>query len=128
MAGIVFYFEENDIDVWSGRKMDLDAWNYNCKIGNINDVIIVNKSSINIQPFDRGMNIKIVDELPNLNGHVTQLVTNTEMKKYKKSYSELWDFDHKTDWYVFGPANGWVGKYFANTLYPIFCICQVCFI
>ena len=57
MSGLVFYFENNDIDVWSGRKMDLDAWNYNCKIGNINDVIIVNKSSINIQPFDRGMNI-----------------------------------------------------------------------
>ncbi|MEK6829395.1 MAG: hypothetical protein AABY15_04655 [Nanoarchaeota archaeon] len=109
-SGIVFFFENNDIDVWSGRNLDLDAWNYNCKIGGINKAIIVNKTDQIIPLFDADMNIEIVSEIPNLVGHITQLVVPGEGAQSES----LWDFDHQTDWYVLGPASGWGGNHFAN--------------
>ena len=111
MAGIVFYFEDNDIDVWSGRKIDLDAWNYSCKIGGIDKVIIINKTEEDIKPFDSWMDIKIVKDfdINSLDGHTTQLVTPNETIS-----TSLWDFDHKTDWYIIGPASGWCGVYEAD--------------
>lgn len=114
MAGIVFYFEENDIDVWSGRKIDLDAWNYNCKIGLIDKAIIINKTNIKINSFDLSMNINIVSEIPELLGHKTQLITPNESIKYNLKTESIWDFNHETDWYLFGPANGWGGNHFAD--------------
>lgn len=111
-SGIVFFFEENDIDVWSGRNIDLDAWNYNCKIGGIKKVIIINKTSLNIPKFDIDMDIQIVDKIPALSGHVTQLVLPHENIKNNIS---LWEYNHDTDWYVFGPASGWNSDYFADS-------------
>ena len=35
MAGIVFWFENNDRDVFSGRQVDLDAWRYAIKAGGL---------------------------------------------------------------------------------------------
>lgn len=113
MAGIVFYFENYDRDVWSGRKIDLDAWNYNCKVAGIDKVIIVNNSVYDVSSFDKGMDVQIVKELPEFKGHVTQLVCPWENTPSDKI--NLWDFDHETDWYVFGPADGWVGNHFADS-------------
>jgi hypothetical protein len=117
MAGVVFYFESFDKDMWSGRPVDLDAWNYNCKIAGIDRAIIVNKTFTNIQSFDRGMDIQVVSEIPELSGHKTQLVCPWENTPSDKV--ELWDFDHETDWYIFGPANGWTGNYFADSLVTV---------
>jgi hypothetical protein len=118
MAGIVFYFENYDKDVWSGRKIDLDEWNYSCKVANINKAIIVNKSMYDVLSFDKDMDIEIVGELPSLSGHVTQLVTPHELKEGETAVS-LWDFDHQTDWYFIGPSDGWVGNHFGDTLVTI---------
>jgi len=111
MAGIVFYFEDNDKDVWSGRRIDLDAWNYNCKIGGIDKAIVVNLTQQDLITFDGNMDITFVDEMPSLSGNVTQLVTPTEVS----GTTSLWDFNHETDWYVFGPGYGWKGNYFGDT-------------
>ena len=114
-AGLVFYFEDNDVDVWSGRKIDLDAWNYNCKIGGINKVIIINKTSEVLQPFDGRIDISFVNEIPVLSGTVAQLVTPTEIS----GTTSLWDFDHQVDWYIIGPASGWGGNHFGDVLLTI---------
>lgn len=118
MAGIVFYFENFDRDVWSGREIDLDAWNYNCKIGEIDKAIIINKSIYNINPFDADMDIQIVSEMPILSGHVTQLVTPEEISVNEVGV-KLLDFNHQTDWYVIGPSDGWLGNHFGDTLLTI---------
>ena len=115
MVGLVFYFEDNDIDVWSGKDFDLDAWNYNCKISGINKVIIINKTTQILRPFDVSMDIEIVSELPLLTGHTTQLVTNTD----NCIKTDLWGFNHQTDWYIIGPAAGWGGEFFGDTLLTI---------
>ena len=115
-AGIVFYFEENDKDVWSGRSIDLDAWNYNCKVAGMNKAIIINKTNQHLTSFDSDMDIQIVSEMPELTGHNTQVVCPCD----GTPSSSLWDFDHNTDWYVFGPANGWVeGDFFADSFISI---------
>ena len=105
MSGICFFFENSDIDVWSGRDIDLDAWNYACKVADIKKAIIINKTNKKLKPFDADMDIKIVNEFSPklLKGDVTQVVTPWE----KKGATSLWNFNHKTDWYVFGPADGW---------------------
>jgi hypothetical protein len=104
VAGIVFYFENNEVDVWSGREVDLDAWNYACKVaGDIDRAIVINLSDTEVQSFDRAMDIHIVEVRPELPGRVVDVVTPWRSDPDGIS---LWDFDHAVDWYVFGPAVG----------------------
>jgi len=110
MAGIVFYFENNNIDVYSGREVDLSAWNHLCKVADIKKAIIINRTNQKIIPFDADMDISIVTERPKLEGNITQLVIPTE----RKDGQSLWDFDHKTDWYLVGPSEGWRGDHIAD--------------
>lgn len=117
MAGVVFYFDGLYKDVWSGSEEDLNAWNYNCKLADIDRAIIVNTSGMRVQSFDRDMDIQIVKSMPKLEGNVTQIVCPWEDTPQEKT--ELWDFDHNTDWYVFGPSNGWRGEYFGDNLVTI---------
>jgi len=120
MAGIVFYFEDYDSDVWSGRDIDMDAWKYSVNASmDVDKIIIINKTKESIKWFDHTMDIQVVTELPKLEGHVTQLVTPSEMVLYNKDSNSLWDFNHETDWYVFGPAIGWGGNHFGDTLLSI---------
>lgn len=118
MAKVCFWFEENDTDVWSGRSIDLDCWNYAFKIaGDITDVIIVNESTIpdNEIIFNLEFNPQIVDTLPTLSGTVAQFVTPYE----NENSTSLWDFDHNVDWYVLGPARGFHDNYFGDKLIHI---------
>lgn len=111
MAGIVFYYENNANDVYSGRDVDLSAWNYLCKSANLKKVIIVNKTSQNLVPFDADMDIQIVTEYPNLEGVIAQMVCPWENTPIPKI--SIWDFDHNVDWYCFGPSGGW-REYFSD--------------
>lgn len=118
MAGICFYFENNDIDVWSGHSIYLDAWNYSSKLTpDIDKIVIINKTSQNLQPFDISIETTITNEYPNLEGHLTQIVCPWE--NTPESKINLWDFNHQTDWYLFGPAAGWGNNYFANSYLTI---------
>ena len=102
MAGVCFYFEDYDTDVWSGHN--LDAWNYAFKVaGDIDNLIVVNKTDQVIQSPDRRLSFEVVTELPELSNacYLTP--------PWHESTS-MWDFDHNVDWYVFGPATGWGGS------------------
>ena len=105
MVGICFYFEDHDIDVWSGRRIDLDAWNYAIKAaGDIDEVCIINTTNMRIEGPDTTLKTTIVKTLPQLPGKVANICCPWDTAKTKVS---LWDFDHNIDWYVFGPALGW---------------------
>lgn len=104
MAGICFFFESNDVDVWSGREIDLDAWAYavlNAK--DIDRVIVVNRTSNRVRRFLD--NFQVTSALPVLEGRVVHVICPWDDADQKTS---LWSFDHQTDWYVFGPASGWL--------------------
>jgi len=106
MAGICFYFEDYDTDVWSGH--DLDAWNYACKIaGDIDSAIIINKTEQTIQSFDRSMNIQIVNTLEEaqaiMSGEIMYMVCPWEVG----NHTSILNNPHTANWYVLGPGDGW---------------------
>lgn len=98
MAGLCFFVEDPDVDVYS----DIYAWNNAVKMGGIDKVVMVDRTG-SAQPFDHSLPTQIVTKLPELEGIVTFIVTPWD----SEDSISLWDFDHKTDWYVIGPAHGW---------------------
>ena len=106
MAGLCFYFEDYDVDVWSGH--DLDAWNYAAKTaGDITKIIVVNKTDQLIRSPDSSLELfEVVQELPKLPNSIKCVGPN---EKGPNAIS-LWDFSHDVDWYIFGPAAGWGGQ------------------
>jgi len=105
MAGIVFYFEDEYTDIYSGTLDSLYAWNHAIKTaGDIDRVIIVNMTEVEIKTIDADLDFQVVDSLLELDGKVAYLVCPWDSIRSSVS---LWDFDHDVDWYVFGPASGW---------------------
>lgn len=43
MVAAVFHFEDQDLDVWSGRDIDLDIWRYNTKMFGIDTLIMIDQ-------------------------------------------------------------------------------------
>lgn len=118
MTGVCFYYEPNDVDVWSGRNSDLDAWNYAFKLNSgITDAYVINTTQQSLSSFDGDMNVQFVTQRPNLPGVVTQVVCPWEITS--PISNSLWGFDHQTDWYCFGPASGWGLDYFGNQFVTI---------
>jgi len=104
MPGVAFFFEANDVDVWSGRPVDLDAWRYAIRAaGDISRAVIVNRTGASLM-LDGDMRVDVCDELPDLEGRVAHIICPWNPARERV---ELWGFDHAVDWYVFGPAGGW---------------------
>lgn len=104
MAGLVFHFESNGTDVFSGREQDIDAWRYAAQIsGDITDMVMINSAGWTPHHLDQKFEWQVVEAMPDLPGTVTYVATSHEAGVDVP----LWDFDHQTDWYVFGPAKGW---------------------
>ena len=76
MSGICFFFEQNDIDVWSGRSIDLDAWNYAMKAaGDITKLIVINRTDTVIVSPDADLELfEVHQEFPALDGRVVRCV------------------------------------------------------
>lgn len=107
MVGLSFFFEPNDVDVWSGRRIDLDAWNYAAKsAGDVDRMVIVNRTDQDIGTPDAGMDVSVVSEETSLWGNVVYVCCPWEADACDRAES-LWSFDHDVDWYAFGPAAGW---------------------
>lgn len=107
MAGVAFFLEDYDVDVYSGRLESLDAWNYAIgAAGDITDVVIINRTTID-PVFNLRYNIHIV---PTEEAFIA--LSSGDRVTYVGAYNEfedtksLWDFDHETDWYFFGEASG----------------------
>ena len=108
MAGVVFYFEENDVDVYSGRRIDLDAWNYAIKLaGDVDTMIVINRTNQELTTPDAHLNFQVVSQMPELTGEIAHLICPWDLSTHKTA---LWDFNHQVDWYVFGPGTGWTDK------------------
>lgn len=107
MVGLCFFFEPNDVDVWSGREIDLDAWNYAAKAaGDIDRVIVINRSGAKLR-FDSDISFETTEAFPQLEGRIAFFHAPSETSS---SGISLWTFDHAVDWYAFGPAAGWTRK------------------
>lgn len=102
--------------MWSGRDIDLDAWNYAIKAaGDIDRVVVVNRTAQTLRTFDAGLNFRVVSvEVPVLPGEVVHVACPWDRAKKK---TPLWVFPHNVDWYVFGPSEGWCGRYLDRAVY-----------
>ena len=102
MTGLVFYYQDSDVDVWSGKN--LDAWNYAASAaGDIDSMIVINETDQVLNTPNSSLSFQVVEEMPSLEGHVTQVVCPWEIVPK----TSMGNFDHDTDWYLFGPAQGW---------------------
>jgi len=109
MTGICFFFENEDVDVWSGK--DLDAWNYACKVaGDITDVIVINKTSQTLLPMDAAMNFTVVSTLEEAQALMSGEIVYMACPWDNTILSSLTGYAHTANWYVLGPAAGW-GSY-----------------
>lgn len=100
MAGVCFFFEESDVDVWSGKN--LDAWNYAFKMaGDINRIHVINRTNQVIQNPDSSVDFTTSKKLSDweYSGKVAML-----LPPWRNPDQSLWNFNHNVDWYVFGPA------------------------
>jgi hypothetical protein len=99
MVSLAFYFQHHDLDVFSGRRQDVDAWNYSAKSGEINEIIMADETNNN-WTTDGDVPHQFVDDLSNLPGTVAYFCPHGE--------TSLWSLDHAAiDVYAFGPASGW---------------------
>ena len=100
MVGVCFFFEDNDTDVWSGRHVDLDAWNYAAlAAGDVDRLLVINRTS---QILTLGGMFEVVGKPPSLDGKIARVVGPSDGDAVS-----LWEFDHDVAWYAFGPAQGW---------------------
>lgn len=115
MSGIVFYFQENDKDVFSGRKVDLDAWRYAMKAGGINEAKIINETELSLS-LGGDMNYEIIGRSDqdlvkwvNNNKHNNNIVALSpewECPYDSKSIYELNNNILDINWFLIGGANG----------------------
>ena len=117
MAGICFFYEDYEVDVWSGHNFD--AWNYACKLaGDIDKAIVINKTSQTLTSFDKAMDVQFVADIDEANatmtGEVIYLACPWEVEVHPVS---LASYPHTADWYVFGPAAGWGNHEYGNCFY-----------
>lgn len=113
MAGILFYFENFDKDVFSSRNpIDLDAWRYAMKAAGLNTIHCINTSSMfsNEQLSAGGdMNLQFWDTFEDWysaheNDNMAIIETQWSCPETAIPLSHL---DHSSiDWYVFGASNG----------------------
>lgn len=117
MAGLCFFFEQYDVDVWSGRRIDLDAYNYAAKVaGDIDKMIVVNRTSENIQTPDADIEFSVVSKLADapITGSTVHVCCPWDTAG---TLTSLWDFGHDVDWYVIGPAAGWTNHIVGDGIY-----------
>lgn len=117
--GICFYFEDNNIDVYSGRLIDLDAWRYACKAFGVYTMRVINKTRQLLAMHDMEMDFKeysseeefLADSINDKLIYVEcPLLLNNVVK-----YEELPVFQHPVEgdgyiFYCFGPADGFRPK------------------
>ena len=108
MTGFCFYFEDNNVDVYSGRLLDFDMWNLALKTtGDLTKIALVNESGVMItNPDEERFTFTTPGRLFRP-ANAAVLVTPWEADR--RTAVELWDFNHLVDWYLFGPAQGWAG-------------------
>jgi len=104
-AGVCFYFEDHDVDVYSGRRIDLDAWNYAAQAGgpDVRNLLVLNRTDKKLTTPNAHMRLEVLDgnkPFPNLDGSAAYFIPPSD----DRWQTTLWDFDHNVDWYCFGPA------------------------
>ncbi len=110
MAGVVFWFQSQDKDVFSCRPIDLDAWRYAIKSGGINQARCFNETPLPLffdQDFDFEIAGSNLDDFRDWAKDKSNLIILQCEWSCPESAIPLSEVDHsKVDWYVFGRGSG----------------------
>lgn len=120
-VGLVFHFEDNSHDVFSGRQDDLEAFRYACKAFNVIDMVMIDKCSGGTQAamqdqeinFEKYCNLEDFeaahsgDTFIYLECEWTCLAHGVTPKKLHVDFVRP-DDTNTTVWYILGPAQGFV--------------------
>ena len=105
MGTLVIHFEDNDMDVWSGRKLDIDMWKTSCFNWGIEELRIVDlRTDKSWQPQEPMLNLKWY-------GSLNQALEGLENLVYIDIHGNesLWEFTHSEDMvYVIGASYGFL--------------------
>ena len=103
MVGVCFHYEEYDSDVFSGRPVILDAWNYAIlAAGDVSEVCIINTTPQTLH-FNEKFDLKVFGSCQEfLEYSKGRKVTNVVAPGEVENATSLWEFDHVTDFYLFG--------------------------
>lgn len=114
MSGIVFWFQNYDKDVFSGRPIDLDAWRYAMHIGGITSAKIINATEPKVDiTLGGGIDFEVIGSNSqdlvdwvekNSDKNIVVLDTPWSSQEGLMPISEL--NCKEVDWYVFGSADG----------------------
>jgi hypothetical protein len=109
MAGIVFWFQSQDRDVFSSRPIDLDAWRYAAKAGGIDQARCINETPWPIF-FDGDFDFEIIgsrrDDFMEWSKDKTNMVILETERQCPEGAIPLRELDHsKVEWYIFGNGN-----------------------
>ena len=117
MVGVIFYFEENDKDFYSGRGVaDFDIWRMSLKAFGANAMIIIDNTAKKSADDYKHANQEIViethktlDEALKANSKEKNIYLETKWTLPEgTNASDLKDFDHPKDnvIYILGQASG----------------------
>ena len=113
MAGICFYFEEYDKDVWSDKNFD--AWNYACNIaGDIDSLIVINETDEKLMTPNASLEFSVVNTLEEAKDLMQGEIVHVVCPWDDCNKITVEDYKHTADWYIFGSANGWKGIDISN--------------
>jgi len=106
MVGVCFFYEDPDVDVFSGRPEMLHAWNYALKsAGDVTRVAIINKTGDHIT-FNRAFDYTVYDNIDDFYMTADGTLMHVGAANEFDVSMSLWSYEHGDDWLVFGPSNG----------------------
>lgn len=105
-AGVVFWFQQEDTDVFSSRPIDLDAWRYAIKAGGCDKARCINETEEDLK-FDGAFDFETIGssqaDLKNWLADKENVVVFQCEWSCPEDAIPLRELDHtKVDWYVFG--------------------------
>ncbi len=107
---ILFHFDQWHQDVWSGRPIDYDCWFSMQSVWGIDELAVVNNSYIPLESF--GRDIKVYETIEAFtNDNPNDLKVHMELQFNNPDELLTGHTINHDAWYMFGPANGWVGNY-----------------
>lgn len=108
--GLAFHFDNQDVDIYSGRQIDLDAYRYACKAFGVSKMACINTSGLPLAMNDESISFSehscfedFIKKNKNKNIYILEVPWRLHDKKHSSIQDDLGDFD----WIVVGPAAGW---------------------
>ncbi len=106
MVGVCFYYEDPDVEVFSGRPEMLHAWNHALlAAGDVTRVAIINLLGKHVT-FNKAFDCTVYNTIDEFYENADGTLMHVGAANEFDVPMSLWNYTHTDDWLVFGPAHG----------------------